>query len=361
MEGYGSELAVMLNDNAKRVTKRMKNSLQAIIPAARLYSAKTMEEAGRQVREALDSGYKSIVCGGGDGTIVHIINQVRAYMDEKNAMLQDVGQEVRQKLGDVQWPKIGILSLGTGNAFATTVGSKKPKDSLQRMSDTSNLSTRTFNLVEAENKVFHFSGFGYDAAVLNDFYTFKKRFDRGFLSPFFRTIGGYLTSMTLKTIPRMLMRRKQPQVQITNGGGDVYSVNRTQGIQLLTSRKGDVIYEGPVNVIGAATTPYYGFGLVAFPFAFAKPGYFNLRMISAKLPLILRNALSIYRGRYEGQGVQDFLASDLHLEFDQPMPYQVGGDSEGYRQSIDYKMADFSVDVFDLLTPRKQRTRTFNA
>ena len=340
------DLAVLLNENARRVTARLRRSLEEAIPRVQLYSSRTLDEARAQVRDALDKGYRRIVCGGGDGTVVHALNLIREYVDEKNRRFHELSAEVRERFDQVQWPKIGILKLGTGNAWAGVVGSRKPVPTLRRLQE-EDVPTTTFDLVEAEDRVFHFSGLGYDAAILNDFFLFNQRFGRGFLAPWFKSFAGYMTSMLLKTIPEQLLQRHRPRVRVVNGDGEVFRVGHSTGARSVSTRPGEVIYEGPVGVIGAGTTPAYGFGMQAYPFARAREGFFNLRIVNATVGELLRHVPSIWTGRYEAPSFLDFLARDVRLEFDRPMPYQVGGDSQGYRETVRYKTASFQVDVID--------------
>jgi diacylglycerol kinase family enzyme len=339
------DLAILLNENAKRVSKRLRDSFERLAPRVPMYSSRTIDEARAQIREALDRGCKRIVCGGGDGTLVHALNHIREYVNEKNARFQEFSAEVREKIEQVRWPEIGILKLGTGNGWAHEVGSRKPAATLLRLRDEV-LPTTTFDLVEAEGRIFHFSGLGYDGAILNDFFWFNEKFGRGPLAAWFKSFAGYMTSMLLKTIPEQIYRGR-PNVRVTAGEGEVYAVNRAQGLRRLDVRPGDVLYEGPVGVLGASTTPSYGYGLQAFPFARMKEGFFQFRVVAATVWECLRHAPTIFRGQYEAPSFIDFLAQDIRLDFDRPVPYQVGGDSQGYRQSVRYRIADVRVDVID--------------
>lgn len=341
------ELAVLLNANAKRVSSRLRRLLERLLPQLQLYSARSLDEARRQVREALDAGYQRIVCGGGDGTVVQVLNLIREYIDEKNAQLHSAGAGVKQKFDQITWPKIGILKLGTGNGWAGEVGSRKALRDLRQLERDPDLPTQSYNLVEAEGRLFHFSGLGYDAAILNDYFAFKQRFGHGPLAFWFKSLGGYLTSIGLKTAPQHLFRRS-PRVRVTCSGGEVYEVNHSRGARPLEVAPGDVLFDGPVNIIGAATTQSYGWGLRAFPFARQLPGFFNFRLVSAGVLEIISHVPSIWRGTYEAPSFRDFLAQDVTLEFDRPVPYQVGGDSMGYRERVRYQISPTSVDVYDL-------------
>jgi len=341
------DMVVLLNENARRVTARVMQSLQQLIPYVPFYSARTMEEGRRQVREALDRGCKRLICGGGDGTMDHVFNQVREYVDEQNAKFQALSAEMRQKFDKFTWPKIGILKLGTGNGLAGVVGSKKPSAALLRLKEDENLPTTSIHLVEGDDRIFHFAGMGYDAAVLNDYYLFKQRFGQGILAPWFKTLAGYLTSMIFKTIPENIIRRDKPVLRVTSGEGGVFSVSRSKGLNLLTDEPGRVIYEGPANIVGAATTPNYGYGLRAFPYAFTKKGFFNFRIITSGVVELVTHAKSIWTGAYESPTFIDFLAKDVHVEFDRPMPFQIGGDPQGYRENVHFSITDFCVDVFN--------------
>ena len=129
------DLAILLNENAKRVSKRLRDSFERLAPRVPMYSSRTIDEARAQIREALDRGCKRIVCGGGDGTLVHALNHIREYVNEQNARFQEFSAEMRGKFEQVRWPQIGILKLGTGNGWAHEVGSRKPAATLLRLRD----------------------------------------------------------------------------------------------------------------------------------------------------------------------------------------------------------------------------------
>ena len=338
-------LAVMLNHNARRVSDRVCTTFQQLVPQVAVYDARTLEEARQQVRDALERGYHDIVCGGGDGTVVHILNSIREYVDEQNARLNGLGTDFREQMDRFRWPRIGILKLGTGNGWAFDVGSRKPLTAMKRMLE--HVPTRPFHLLESEHKVFHFSGLGYDAAVLNDYMIFKERFGKGLMAPWFKGLTGYITSLLCKSVPEHV-GRQLPQMRLTKGRGPVYAVLGGDTIQPLALGEGETLYEGPVSVTGAGTTHCYGYGMRAFPFASTLPGFFNLRVIRAGVLECLSHAPSIVRGRYRSPNFLDFLAQDVTLEFDRPMPMQIAGDSQGFRDQVRYQIADFAIDVYDL-------------
>ena len=341
------EFAVLLNENAKKVTGRVKKSFAEIVPRMQLYSAKTLEEAQNHIRDIIDRGYGKIVCGGGDGTVVQILNQVRAYIDEKNASLQGLSGQMKEKFREVQWPKIGILKLGTGNAWASVVGSRKPKSMLADMKNAA-LKLSRFNLIESENRVFHFAGLGYDARVLNDYNTLRLRYGKGLFKSYWNGLAGYLSAIFFKSLPFELRRKRPPLVRVISNCDEVYSAAHSSGIQRLSLKAGETMYEGPVNVLGAATTPNYGFNLIAFPFARVKPDFMNFRLISSNALELIGHMRSMWQGTYESCGIKDFLARDVTLEFSEPMPFQIGGDGQGFREKLRMRVSDLAVEVIDL-------------
>ncbi len=342
-----TELALLLNENARKVTNRWKITMARLLPSIQLYSSRSLDEASQHIRTALDQGYQRIVCGGGDGTIVHVLTTIRDYLDEQNTRMQELGNGIRDHLDGMSWPSIGLVKLGTGNGWAGEMGSIRPLEDLRRLLEERHMPTRRFHLIESEDRLFHFSGLGYDANILYDYLQLKKRFSRGPLALWFKSLGGYLTTIMLKTVPRQLLNRERPQVRVTVGDGQVYSVSRSRGSVPLDVGPGDTIYEGPLNIIGASTTTHYGFGLKAFPFAREKQGFFNFRIVKSNVLELIRHPVAIWRGVYETPTFIDFLARDIKLEFDRPMPFHVGGDLQGLRRNIHYRISDFSIDVFD--------------
>jgi len=279
---------------------------------------------------------------------VQIINQIKMYMDEKNAQIRDLSGQVKDKIQTGEYPKLGILKLGTGNGWASVVGSKKPKKMLREMISKREYRLTRFNLVESEQQVFPFAGLGWDAMVLNDYLKMKQRFGKGAFKAYWNHLAGYITTLMVKSLPSELMRKQRPQVRVVNNSPRIFSVSHSSGIREMNIPSGQTLYEGPCNAAGAATTPNYGYHIKVYPFARRMPEYMNLRVIHSGALELVRNAKGVWMGTYESEGIQDFLARDVTLEFSEPMPFQIGGDACGYRERVRFRVSDFSVEVIDM-------------
>ncbi|MFC1848727.1 diacylglycerol/lipid kinase family protein [candidate division CSSED10-310 bacterium] len=344
----GHGIAVLLNENAKKVTGRVKRAIADVVPRSSFYTSHTSEEAYQHVKDIIDRGYERIFSGGGDGSIIQLMNMVRSYVDEKNTRLEALSRDMQQKIQKINYPRLGILKLGTGNGMSYLVGAKRGLRNIRKALVSPDTKTLNLSLIEAENWCFTFSGLGWDAAIQNDFVWFREKFRRFALARQIGGLGGYLTAMAVRTIPREIFRRKPAQVTIRNSDGPVYRAEYPDTMRLTDIGPGDVIYQGPVNVTGVGTVPYYGFKFTAFPFSRIRSDMMNLRIVRAGVFECISHAYSIWTGKYTGQHFLDFLTSGVTMEFSEQMPLQMGGDPYGYRSNIEYTMSNHQVEVIDL-------------
>ena len=62
----------------------------------------------------------------------------------------------------------------------------------------------------------------------------------------------------------------------------------------------------------------------------------NLRVFTRiPVPAMVLNARKIFSGEFQHPGLLDFEAERVEMSFDRPVPFQVGGDAEGYRDEPD--------------------------
>ncbi|HVO32256.1 MAG TPA: diacylglycerol kinase family protein, partial [bacterium] len=73
----GAGLTVLLNRHARGVRESTAQRLKEAAPAASVILTHTREEAEDAVRDALSRGFKRIVAGGGDGTLVAVATTIR--------------------------------------------------------------------------------------------------------------------------------------------------------------------------------------------------------------------------------------------------------------------------------------------
>ena len=344
------EFAVILNQNAKKVSERLRRSAEDIMPRISLYTSRTTEEAYQYIKEILDGGYHRIISGGGDGTFSHLLSVAKKYLEEKNARLQKMEQSVRKEMSRYSMPEFGILKLGTGNSLATLLGAGKGLTPVKHLARGVEFETFSINIIEAEQRCFTFSGMGWDAAILND-YLWLKNAAVPFLSRVFHSLAGYLAAMFVKTIPRVVLTRRPVEVVVTNEGESAYRIASDGSRIFMSSKPGEVLYEGPCNMAGVATTPYYGYRLKAFPFAMNLPGFMQVRIVKAGVLELLANAHPIWMGTYRSPNFIDFLAEKVRFSFSDRVPLQIGGDAEGYRKEIAFSVSDVLVDLIDFRRP----------
>lgn len=88
-------VAVVLNANARQVGDWARRAVEETLPSARVFLSRTRAEAERHISEIVSRRHDLVLCGGGDGSAVALINGIRSH----GAAL----------------PRIGLLRLGTGN------------------------------------------------------------------------------------------------------------------------------------------------------------------------------------------------------------------------------------------------------
>jgi diacylglycerol kinase family enzyme len=256
-----------------------------------------------------------------------------------------------QKAGkDITLPRFGILKLGTGNGWAgllQTPPSVEPIWALRQVAETDLKFTR-FNMIEAEGRVFHFGGFGADALILNDYIDIKNKYTKGFRLKLVNSLFGYLYAMFTRSIPTLLFKGFKLKLRVTNLSDEpLYTVNHSDGIKESPIKKGETIYEGPADACIFGTTSDYGFGVKVMPFAMDKPGHFMLRVAAPGIKVLLKNIRAVWNGTIDHPDIHDFLVKKVRIELEADGPFQLGGDPEGYRKSVDLEVSDFAPEVLD--------------
>jgi diacylglycerol kinase family enzyme len=339
--GMGLGVAVLLNGRAKRVTPKVVRALERTLPRATICVSEDLDQAKRHVAQIMSDRPVLLLSGAGDGGMVKLLN-----------LLREVGAK--------PFPTLGILPLGTGNAWARVAGASDcPKllDLLPRLPLP--LPTTRFDLVEVENTLCHFAGVGWDARILNDYLRNLDRRSAQLVGSRIATrlhkgLGGYMYSLFRITVPeewRLLRDHGQARVTVTNQGDAAYTLDAlARPVEVDGSRAGglrSVLFEGPLSVGAGATTPEWGFGFRAFPHARAKPGTVNLRVYDRPVLEGVANMARLWRGAFPLPGMHDYFVTRAELGFSRPMPFQIGGDGLGLRDSIVLSVAKETVEVVD--------------
>lgn len=325
-----SPFAVVLNANARRVNEEVVETLAELVSPDDIFYSASAEDSRVITGKLLERGYPTVFAGGGDGTVVELINQIlRATPDADDR------------------PSVGILRLGTGNALAEMVSSGSYLVDIKSFVENSHRDYHALPLVQAEGHYFPFGGIGADAELLNDYRTVKSSLGDTVLRPMVQNVGGYFMALFAKTVPRRVVsavKRHRMRAVVKNRGtrADLLS---SSGEVVRSYEPGEVMYEGPATMIMVGTCPFYGYGLKALPFADKALDAMHLRVVQLGIPGILGNLPSLWKGHYTGARILDFLVDRAEVELAEPAPYQRAGDAAGYRKAIDFGLSPARIKL----------------
>ena len=324
---------------ARKVRQSTLDMISQHVDVDDIYITRTVEQSDQSLDDIIRKRYPLVLSGGGDGTAMRVIEQMRIKLARLNA-----------EGNNYQMPKFGMLKLGTGNGWAgllDTPPKAGPIWVLRKKRD-HELRFTPFNMMECEGRMFHFGGMGVDALVLNDYINLKNKFTKGFMWKVVNSLFGYAIALVSRSIPGVLFKKFAVNVKVPNLSDEpVYRCSVSRGIEETPVKKGEVIYEGRSLIAGFATTENYGFGLKVYPWANAKPGYFQMRLADVTVPRVLRDIVPVWKGKWELPGLHDFLVKHVRIESAVDAPFQLGGDPEGYRKSVEIKVSDCVVEMLD--------------
>lgn len=330
-------LAVLLNANAKRVNAKLRHSLSHVVPESDLYFTRTFEEARAVAQHVVDERYETVFTGGGDGTFVGFFNEIMNVIERE-----------RREGRHPNIPKMGILKLGTGNALANLCHANAGEgviDDILRARAGECAGTQRIHLVSAEGKRAPFAGVGLDAGVLNHYVETKGLLAKGPLANVFAGGAGYFTAITCRSVPKYLLS-SHPEIEIKNRG-IAYRLDARGGIVDPPMAPGAILYRGPAMIAAAGTIPYFGYKFRMFPHAGKRPGLMHLRVATIPVPQILANLSRLWNGSYRSDKISEFLCDDIEIRSNQRLPFQIGGDAEGYRDYVRFNIAKDSIDIVD--------------
>ena len=110
-----------------------------------------------------------------------------------------------------------------------------------------------------------------------------------------------------------------------------------------------MIYEGTADAVVFGTTTDYGYKMRVMPFAFEKPGYFNLKVANTGVTRMLLNLNKLWDGSWEHPEIYDYLVREIKIESSEAAPLQLGGDPEGYKKIIKLKISKYTQDFLSFL------------
>lgn len=333
-------VAVLLNANARKVTPKVVRALSHVVPEGDLFLSRSELDARRIAQAVVDGGYHTVFLGGGDGTLMCFVNEI----------LNQVA--LRRQHHPTPTPRFGMLKLGTGNSVASLVRASSLKgdgivDDVLRARAGEVPGYRTVDLLLLEGKRAPFAGLGMDGKLLNDYLWVKKTLGQGPLSKVMSGAGGYFTSVAFKTVPYYLTHSAAVECEIINGRGLAYRMGPDGKPAGEPVKPGEILYSGPLKMAAAGTVPFYGFELKMFPFAGKRRGMMNLRVATVPATAILANLPRMWAGQWFPEGIKDFLTQEAFVHFSRPMPLQVAGDAEGYRQDLHLEVSPEPIEVVD--------------
>lgn len=333
------DIAVLVNLRARRGSESVASSCRAALPDAHVLASRSLDDALSFARDLQKSPPGLLLSAGGDGTAIALINAMRAA---------SVANDASSLL---TLPPIGVLPLGTGNGWARALGASQWRSTLADLGRAAKkdqpLPVRRFDLVEVFGTLAPFAGTGWDAEVVDDFHAQKT--GPGLLPKSARAgLGGYMQGLFTRTIPRHLSSRSQVEVELVNTGDDALTADdEGRIIPLVGGEHGKVLYRGPASVCAAGTSPEWGFGFRAFPFAGRVARRFNMRIYAAGALEATTRMGQLWRGEHPIPKMHSWLLTRCHASFSRPVPFQIGGDRLGHKTDVDYNLAAEQVDLLD--------------
>lgn len=307
-----SGVAVVLNRNARAVTRKMVQRLEKLHPSQHLFLSESFEHSRQIATQLAEGPFHTVLFGGGDGTFVCCLNDLR---------------EACQRAGR-PLPRVGVLPMGTGNAIGYYQGIPTTMRGIHAQLERAKTvlsPTRELPLLRVNGRLSPFAGTGLDSQILEDYGATTRALDAMGLG---RLIGSplrYALAVALRSVPRFVMR-KLPEVEVVNVGGPAYAIGLDGKPDDTPLPKGTVLYRGRCTLAGAATVPCYGFGVRIFPFADVRTDKFHLRCTDAGAGETLAHLPAVLRGDYRSPSLHDFLCDAVELRVSQPVPMQSGGD-----------------------------------
>lgn len=332
-------VAVLLNLGARKVTAKIQRALSHVVPEGDLFLSRSELDARRIAQQVVDRGYHTVFLGGGDGTLTCFVNEILGQV------------ALRRQHHPTKAPRFGVLKLGTGNSVASWVKASSTRadgfvDDVLRARAGEVPGYRTIDLLLIDGKRAPFAGLGMDGKILNDYNSVKNSFSHGPLAKVMTGAAGYFTSVAFKTVPYYLANSNTVDCEVVNGPALGYRMG-ADGTPTQTFAPGETLYRGPLVIAAAGTVPFYGFELKMFPFAGKRRGMMDLRLGTVPATAILANLSKMWSGTWFPEGLNDYLVNDATIRFSRPMPFQIAGDAQGYRDEVHFQMSPEPIDVVD--------------
>ncbi len=329
-----SDVAIVLNGNAKSVTRDVIDTVSRVVSPRDVFVSRHLAEAETIADELVARRYGTILTGGGDGTFTVTVTKV-------------VDSALRS---GAPTPRFGLLKLGTGNAMAWMVGASRVDpmvlpEQIDRLKKDPRFSE--IRLVAAEGHFTPFAGIGADAQVLADYNATKKLLAKTPLKAVSAGLFGYAVSAVTRSLPSYLVR-EMCDVEVTNLTGGAFRVLPGGKVDPTPIEAGARLYSGKARFCGAATIPYYGFGFKMFPFSLERPDRMHLRVSTLGSLSFVTNLREIWTGTYESADeISDFLVERVRIDCSPETDFQVGGDPCGLRSTVELAISPFPIRIVD--------------
>jgi diacylglycerol kinase family enzyme len=340
----GEGLAILVNANAKRGGRRIAVQISRLLPQANVRLTRSQDEATAWLRLMLPNKPRVIVAAGGDGTAVALVNALAHVVPESEPL-----------------PPIGMLKLGTGNAWANVVGAPKLARALEilgSLDEDAQLPVRRYGLVDVAyplvdgqptgeiGTLAHFAGAGWDAEILSDY---KEQLAQSKGPPrfFAKSVYGYVTAMLTRTAPKSIMLGR-PHVLVENLGDEAYTVDTSGALKRIEgARYGSVLWDGLMSVAGAATSPEFGYHFRAYPFAERFLGMLNVRVFDRTTLGGIASIPRLWTGAHPLRGMHDWFTTAARFTFSRPLALEIGGDSVTPRRTVEMRVSRRECRVLD--------------
>jgi len=329
-------VAVVLNSRARAVTRRLVRRLSQHHPRQHLFLSESFDHSREIATQLANGPYHTVLFGGGDGTFVCCLNDLRDACHKYGRAL----------------PRVGVLPLGTGNAIGYYQGIQPSLRGVVGQIERAQKEhgpTHSLPLLRVNGRLTPFAGTGLDSQILEDYTATTKALDSMGLG---RLIGSplrYVLAVALRSVPRFVLR-KLPEVEVVNVGGPAFAIGLDGKPEPTPLPRGTVLYRGRCTLAGAATVPCYGFGVRIFPFADLQPDKFHLRCTDASAGETLAHLPAVLRGDYRSPSLHDFLCDAVEIRISESVPMQSGGDLIPERS--DRLRIDLADSPIRLVTPR---------
>ncbi len=203
---------------------------------------------------------------------------------------------------------LGYIPAGFGNATAHLLRLPRRPDELVAV--LAGGAARRLDLIRVDGRLALFAGVGWDAVVAGRYARTGARRLRGWVAAIVGSSGE-------------LVRRHRVRVEVD----------------------GRAVHEGPMELLVAGTTPYYGRGMVVNPGARPDAGRFMLRVYPGPVPLLaLEAARWLAHVRPSAPGHPGARAAVLSLD-GRPLPLQADGDMIGQRERWEVEMVPSAVEI----------------